>query len=468
MLQAMANHSLRALAFTLALASVSALTGCHARWNPLGSAPAYYFRTKAADATLGKPAEGVVTDEDDGYAYGFKYTIPAPGSLLLTAKPANAATQLDISVYTDGSEPVATTTGNSDKKLQVQDVQPGDLFVVVKEAWKEAVRSKFKLTVVFKPTDPDAANGVYKTKPGARELPADHGNLGDAVDYSAMRRTNWWRVTTQGEGDFTLKFLKADDASKLTAEWVPDTGAPEKIDPVVGLNKKDLPPGDYYVKVTADDAGDSGKYTLQTTWKGGDTCKNGGPACFVDGAEDLKLPGDTRQGDVDFTKGKQFHFYKLSVKEKGKLNISFKVLAPPRGSKVSCYFMRKADDDGEKITGSGSSTKVLDPGDYFVRVVAPDQGDVGKYALVTLWQPDNFILGDVVEKSVTPTCMLTVSVGSNQGVRAGVGATIVGPGNLPIDSGVVDSAFSNLSKVRPFGSCTRIPANGTKVQIQAQ
>ena len=236
---------------------------------------------------------------------------------------------------------------------------------------------------------------------------------------------------------------------------------------MVGLSKKDLPPGDYFVKVTADDAGEVGKYTLQTTWKGGDTCKNGGPACTVEGAEDLKVPADTKPGDVDYAKGKQFHFYKVTTKEKGKLNISFKVLAPPRGSKVGCYFMKKADDEGEKITGSGSTTKVIDPGDYYIRIVAPELGDFGKYALVTLWQPDNFISGDVVEKSANP-CMLTVSAGTTQGVRAGVAATIVGAGGAPIDSGVVDSVFPNLSKVRPFGSCAKIPPNGTKVQIQAQ
>ena len=464
----MASKSVRAL--LLALASFSALTGCHARWNPIfGKPPGYHFRVKSADAVLGKTAEGTLTDEDDGYAYGFKYVIPAPGSLTITAKPANAAAQLDINVYTDGSEPVATTAGNSDKKLTVQDVQPGDLFVVVKTSWTnpDTIRTKFKSMVLFKPTDPDGANGPYKSQAGARELPADKGLLGDIVDYSAMRRTNYWKISLQGSGDLTVKFQKDEQAGKISAEWIPQSGAPEKIDPVVGLNKKELDPGDYFVKVTADDAGEAGKYTLATTFKGGDTCKNGGQTCFIDGAEDLKLPTDTKTADVDFTKGKQFHFYKFTLKEKGKMTLSFKIQTPPRGSKVTCYLMKKQDDDGEKIGGSGSVTKVLDPGDYWLRVVAPDQGDFGKYALATIFQPDNFIAADVVEKGVNP-CMLTVSAGTNQGVRSGVAATIVGPGNVPIDTGVVDQAFQNLSKVRPFGSCSKIPANGAKVQIQAQ
>ena len=461
----MASKSVRAL--LLALVSFSALTGCHARWNPLGSAPPYHFRTLAKDAILGKPIDGTLSDEDAGYADGFKYTVPANGTLMITAKPANASVQLDIDVFSDGSIPIATTKDNADKKLTVQEVQAGELYVVVKESWKEAQKTRFKLNVLFKPQDPDGANGPYKTQAGARELPADKGLLGDIVDYSAMRRTNYWKITLQGSGDLTVKFQKDEQAGKISAEWIPQSGAPEKIDPVVGINKKELEPGDYFVKVTADDAGEAGKYTLATTFKGGDTCKNGGQTCFIDGAEDLKLPTDTKTADVDFTKGKQFHFYKFTLKEKGKMTLSFKIQTPPRGSKVTCYLMKKQDDEGEKIGGSGSVTKVLDPGDYWLRVVAPDQGDFGKYALATIFQPDNFIAADVVEKGVNP-CMLTVSAGISQGVRSGVAVTIVGPGNTAIDSGVVDQAFQNLSKVRPSGSCTKIPANGAKVQIQAQ
>ena len=461
----MASKSVRAL--LLALVSFSALTGCHARWNPLGGPPAYHFRTLAKDAILGKAIDGTLSDEDAGYADGFKYEVPANGTLLITAKPANASVQLDIEVYSDGSIPVATTKDNADKKLTVQEVQAGTIFVVVKESWKEAQKTRFKLNVIFKPQDPDGANGPYKTQAGARELPADKGLLGDIVDYSAMRRTNFWKITLQGSGDLSVKFQKDEQAGKMSAEWIPQSGAPEKIDPVVGLSKKDLEPGDYFVKVTADDAGEAGKYTLATTFKGGDTCKNGGPACFIDGAEEMKLPTDSKQADVDFTKGKQHHFYKFTLKEKGKMTISFKVLTPPRGSKVACFLMKKQDDEGEKMGGSGSTTKVLEPGEYFLRVVAPEQGDFGKYALATIFQPDNFIAADVVEKAISP-CMLTVSAGTNQGVRSGVAATIVGPGNAPLDTGVVDTVFPNLSKVRPFGSCSKIPANGSKVQIQAQ
>jgi len=101
-------------------------------------------------------------------------------------------------------------------------------------------------------------------------------------------------------------------------------------------------------------------------------------------------------------------------------------------------------------------------------VIAPDAGDFGKYSLASIFQPDNFIGGDVVE--VGKPCMLTVNAGTNQNVRAGASVTIVGTNNVPVDSGVVDQAFPNLSKVRPFNArtCNALPSSGAKVQIAAQ
>jgi len=58
------------------------------------------------------------------------------------------------------------------------------------------------------------------------------------------------------------------------------------------------------------------RYRLATNFKQGDTCKNGGPACSLEGAEDLKLPSDSKTADVDYAKSKQFHFYKASLKER--------------------------------------------------------------------------------------------------------------------------------------------------------
>ena len=101
----------------LVFVGASLLTGCHARWFPLGTAPTYYFRTQSADGVLNKQVEGTLTDEGSEYAYGFKYTIPAPGALILTAKPATASVQLDINVFSDGNVPIATTSGSADKKL---------------------------------------------------------------------------------------------------------------------------------------------------------------------------------------------------------------------------------------------------------------------------------------------------------------------------------------------------------------
>jgi hypothetical protein len=286
----------------------------------------------------------------------------------------------------------------------------------------------------------------------------------DSVDYSAQRRTCWWKVPLTAEGALSIKF--DNNGNNLSAEFVPQQGAPEKIDPVAGFTKNDLPAGDYFVKVYANDAGDAGRYRLATNFKMGDTCKNGGPACSLEGAEELKLPSDSKTADVDYSKSKQFHFYKASFKEKGKLTITFKVLQPQRGSKVAAYFMRSPDEEGDKITGAAVTKEIDSPGDVYIRVQAPETGDYGKYAISTIFQPANFIPADVVEIGRSP-CLLTVSAGTNQGVRAGLGCTVVNASGQAIDSCVVDQTFPNLSKVKPASSRCNVAPN-SKVQITSQ
>ena len=442
-----------------------ALFGCHARWFPLSSPPGYSLSHESADGTLNRKQDASLSDEDNHYMQGFRYDLPAAGSLIATAKPVNPQAQVSVAIYAEGSgnEPIAK--GEPGKKVEATELQPGTYYVAVMEPWKDAVRTRVDLRTIFKPQDPDAAQQACKTQATARDLPADKGQIEDGVDYSAQRRTCWWHVSMPGEGALQVKFN--NNGNNINADFVPaQGGAPEKIDPVAGLNKPDLQAGDYYVKVYANDAGDAGRYTLATTFKQGDTCKNE-PHCSPETAEDLKLPSDNKSADVDVSKGKQFHFYKLTTKEKGKLTIAFKILQPTRGSKVAAYFMKSADDaDGEKVSGS-SVTKSIDvPGDVYIRVQAPDEGDYGKYAMQTIFQPENFIPADVVEIGHNP-CMLTVSAGSNQGVRAGLGCTVVNAANQPIDACTVDQTFPNLSKVKPGNAQCRIQPN-SKVQINTQ
>ncbi len=446
------------------LALSVAVSGCHARWFPLASAPGFSISHESVDAELNKKVDATLTDDDNHYAAGFRYELPSAGSLIASAKPVNPTAQITLAVHSEGSGSEAIAKGEPGKKVEATELQAGTYYVVVTEPWKEAVKTRVALTTIFKPADPDHSNGAYKTQPGARELQADKGNVSDTVDYSGMRRTNWWKIPLTGEGGLTLKF--DPNGANLTAEFVPPQGAPEKIDPTVGMVKPDLPPGDYFVKVTANDAGDQGKYTLATSFKQGDTCKNGGPACSLEGAEDLKLPSDSKTADVDYGKSKQFHFYKLAIKEKGKLTISFKVLQPPRGSKIGAFLMKAPDDEGEKISGSAQTREIDTPGDLLIRVQAPEQGDYGKYALATIFAPNNFISGDVVEVGKSP-CMLTVSAGTNQNVRAGAACTIVNGSGQAIDGCVVDQVFPNLSKVKPSSAGCRIPSS-SKVQIAAQ
>jgi len=426
--------------------------------------PGFNVQKEAREGALGKKQDATLSEDGNHYAAAFRYELPAPGALIASAKPVNPQAQITVAIFSEGSGDVPIGKGEPGKKAEATELQPGTYYVAVMQPWKDAVRTRVELRTVYKPQDPDAAQQACKTQGTARELKAEGGAVEGDVDYSAQKRTCWWKVPLTAEGALAMKF--DSQGANLTAELVPPQGAPEKIDPVAGLAKNDLPAGDYFVKVYANDAGDAGHYRLVTTFKQGDTCKNGGPACSLEGAEELKLPSDSKTADVDYSKSKQFHFYKASLKERGKLTITFKVLQPPRGSKVAAYFMKNPDDEGDKVSGTSVTKDIDQPGDYFIRVQAPESGDFAKYAIATIFQPSNFIGADVVEIGRSP-CLLTVSAGTNQGVRAGLGCTVVNAAGQALDSCVVDQTFPNLSKVKPANTRCNVAPN-SKVQISAQ
>jgi hypothetical protein len=421
---------------------------------PSQQQPVHDFRKSAVPVEPGRKAEGAFPSADSGNEVTYRVAIPAKGSLLASATAANPAARLEIEIYAGDNTPVAK--GDAGKPVETRQLSPGTSWVVVRDP--EKVETGFTFLALFKPADPDLHGGPYRARSGARELPADKGHVSDRVDYSGMTRTNYWRIDTPAEGDLKVSF--DPQGANLVAEIEGPEGAPARIDPATGYEKKDLPPGDYYVKVHAVGPGDAGPYRLSTAFTA-DPCRYGGAACAREGAEELKLPQDSKVGEVDFRRSMQRHYYKASLKEKGRLTVAFKVLEP-RGSKVAALFLR-SDEGAERIIDTG--TKEIDsPGDYFIEVIAPASGDHARYSLQTTWQPANFVSGDVVELGRNP-CLLTVQAGTRQGVRAGAACTIVvGSNPAAIDSCVVTRPSRTCARW-PLGAGCRIPSQNVKVRI---
>jgi hypothetical protein len=427
---------------------------------PWYAGPDYDFRKAAVAGELGKNNEGALPSADSENRFAYRFELPAGGALIASLTGANPAARLGLAVY--GNDGKRLATAEAGRKMETGVLPGGTYWVVVSEPWKDRVETRFALSVLFRPSDPDALSGASGTKAGAHQLPRGNGQVSGRVDYSGMKRTDYWHIEVPDGGGLSLGFDPL--GANLVAEILGPSGPPEKIDPAVGYRKEELPGGDYFVKVYASGPGDAGRYRLSSEFRLADTCRNGGAACKPEGAEPLELPQDSKTADVDFNRAKQHHYYRASLSEKGRLTIAFKVLDPARGSKVQALFLRGPDQPGERIVGS--ATKDIEaPGDYFVEVTAPQAGDFATYALQTTWQPANFVSGEMVELGRNP-CMLTVQAGTNQGVRTGAPCTIV-VGNNPaaIDSCVVDRAFPNLSKVRPLGVGCHIPNQNVKVQI---
>ncbi len=457
------KHTIRA---AVGLLSVVLLGSACVRPNPLYSGPDFNFRGQAKEWELGKKYKGSLDPKgSDAWAQSVRYTLPAKGSLLLTVKASNGSATLNIDIYSSGKTPIASTEKASDKKLAVPDLEPDTYYVRVFEDWKSGEETSFDLLAVYKPADPDEDNKEYKSQAGARELPFDKPTT-DTVDYSARKRTHWWKITLAGQGGLNIKFENKDKdkGAHIDAYLVdPNQGAPIAIDPTVGWKKDDLAAGDYFVKVEAKDAGDAGQYELKASYKQGDVCKNGGDPCTFSGAEELKLPADNKKSDVDYTKGKAFHFYVIHLKDKGKLTLDFK--SETKGSKVVAQILKKEDDEPEVFKGSVTKD-VADAGDLFIKVAANEPGDAGKYVLKSVFVPVNVAAYEVLE--IGTPCYLTVQGGSNQGVKTGAACSVINSSGAVIDSCMIDQIYPNLSKIRPMGSCSKIPKQGSKVQIQQQ
>ncbi|MFL5394121.1 MAG: hypothetical protein ACJ79G_14925, partial [Myxococcales bacterium] len=225
---------------------------------PSQERPVYDFRKSAVAVEPGRKTEGAFPSADSGNEIAYRVAIPAKGSLLASATATNHAAQLGIEIYTGGKAPLAK--GDAAKPVETRQLSPGTYWVVVKNPG--AVQTAFTLLALFKPADPDLHGGPYKARGGARELPADNGHVSDRVDYSGMTRTNYWRIDTPAEGDLKISFDA--EGANLVAEIEGPQGEPARIDPVAGYEKKDLPAGDYYVKVYAVGPGDAGSYRLST------------------------------------------------------------------------------------------------------------------------------------------------------------------------------------------------------------
>src|SRR5438067_5921927 len=164
------------------------ITGCHARWFPLSSPPGFSISHESVDGVLNKKMDATLSDDDNHYVAGFRFELPAAGSLIATAKPVNPQAQVSVSIHAEGSgsEPIAK--GEPGKKVEATELQPGVYYVLVTEPWKEAVRTRVELRTIYKPQDPDAAQQACKTQATARDLNPDKGEGEDGGARSAAGR----------------------------------------------------------------------------------------------------------------------------------------------------------------------------------------------------------------------------------------------------------------------------------------
>ncbi len=425
-------------------------------WMSACASQSINLRASAVPTALGRFLSGEIDPDHDRWTECRRVEVPDEGALIVNLRQSNPQAQLELRVYGDGTVPL--TTGDSAKGARVDDVHHGSYWVAVIGKNSEATR--FEESIVYKPADPEKGGGPERTQAGAREVAElDGARLAGTVDYSAMKRTQWWKLRRVAGGALSLRFAK-DAPAGVTAEVFMPGVASEKVDPLAGWKRDVSPPGDYYVRVTANEAGDRGDYTLSVTYSLGDLCANGGEACRGEAPEELKVPSDNRTSEVDASKGNAFHWYKLQAPQKGKVLIAFRVLG--KAGKLRAEVMSGPDaEEGERIAGT-LTRDIGASGVLFVRISAPLKGAGGKYAIAETFQPATVIAAKIVEDD--RRCQLSVGAGSVQGVHAGMAATIVSISGTILGQAVVDESFSQLSKVRMLGNCTAVGKDAAQIE----
>src|SRR2546430_7203316 len=176
--------------------------------------PAYDFRKSAVPAEPGKKSEGALPSGDSENRFAYRIELQAKGALIASATPRNPAARLRVEIYGGGTDPVARA--DVGKSVETGQLAPGTYWAVVSEPWADRVETGFSFLAVFKPADPDQLSGPSKVRSGARDLPAGNGRVTDRVDYSGIKRTNYWRIDTPAEG--SLKIAFEPQGANLVAE----------------------------------------------------------------------------------------------------------------------------------------------------------------------------------------------------------------------------------------------------------
>lgn len=441
---------------TLAPFAALMMAGC-------ASAPVFNYLAQSRPTPFGKQISGFVDPVRGIWNVGYAFDVPADGQILASYTVANPQVKLEVRGYAPGV-PVPVAYAKPDGTLTLPDVHPGTYYLVLSDL--TTAGSPYQLSVLFKPVDKelDRAAGPIGTQAGAQpvDLASGQAQVTGTVDYSGMKRDNYWKLTLPGSGALTLHINSGGAA--IHAEYINPQGAPQKIDPTSGLQVQNLPAGDYYVHVYADGAGDAGSYTLAAKFDAGDICANGGAACAIDGAESLALQGTplagSTRGDVDYSKGTAYHWYKVTVPQAGKLTLNFK--PDRRGEKLRCEIMQPGADSGDAIYGN--AIRSVQGGDVYLRVSADQPGWGGKYGLNVSFAPVTYLNALITEIDPQDGCILTIQAGASTGVRTGAQCQVVNGGQTLMPC-VVEQTFNALSKVRaqPSGPC-KVP-RGAVVQI---
>lgn len=435
----------------VALGLMVSLLGCRASMREISQA-----------GEIGKnELVGIRTGDEKFWAAVREVKTPATGVLHVIAEAQLPGQNLEIIVMPPSGGGLPLAKGSS--PLESPKLPAGTYFVIVQGAPGTKVATRATLNVLFKPENPDENSGNNHTKERATKLELGKPTVA-VVDYASANATDWYQVMVPTVGDLEVKFVAKPIRGAIKAEFIDSTG---KVVPLTesAVKVPGVLAGDYFIKVAANDVG-AGEYVLSVFHKEGSPDANSGEDATSDGANLMNLVEKngriqaSAKDEVSYDKQDATDWFKIEVPNDGKLSI---VLKPKdRSSRIRAEFVKGEDDDEGERVRSGFSADVVKQ-TYWIKVYVTDKGDATSYTLDVTLVPVKFIESFVVEIDRQNGCFLLVNKGTNHGVRSNVPANVM-EGKDVRATGVVDSAFAAISKIRMFGDCNY--RAGAIVQIQ--
>ncbi|MBI4552364.1 MAG: protein kinase [Candidatus Latescibacteria bacterium] len=334
----------------------------------------------------------------------WRMDVDHPCTLKVTVIPLDAAGRVRLAVYADNGRTVldkGTVRANQAEAIVAADSQhPLLAQVMAPRLWdwtRYTIKTEFTherptglSTALLLSRSPSVPQPGSNTTPeGAQPLAVGTAVQG-SLDPSRGHGTTWWRVRVPTTGTLTVMLNPGTPSPVALAVYGPDGAArltPSASRTPGNVTVSVLGPENYYIKVSAQGAGEAGPYTITTRFFD-DPETFSGPDRAPAGANDLPLQ-ESVHDTVAYAQGDRTDWWRMEFPASGRLTVDLRADSPDavrmRVYRAVAVRQRQPDDYGlplKEIQGNDEVSVEGKAGTVYYAAVSGDRPtDASRYEL---------------------------------------------------------------------------------------